>query len=48
LQAIDRARASPIADLLGDIEAWQGGESAQDDICIVAVELTTETGGAGQ
>jgi serine phosphatase RsbU (regulator of sigma subunit) len=43
LQAIDRGRAEPlregIANLLGEIARWQGGERPQDDISILAVEL---------
>jgi phosphoserine phosphatase RsbU/P len=43
LRAIDRVRTKPlqqgITELLGEIEQWQGGESPQDDISILAVEL---------
>src|SRR5687768_5071584 len=47
LRAIDRVRAKPlqqgISELLGEIEQWQGGESPQDDISMLAVELAMPT-----
>ena len=47
LHAIDRVRAKPlqqgITELLGEIEQWQGGESPQDDISMLAVELALQT-----
>jgi phosphoserine phosphatase RsbU/P len=43
LEAIGRGRAEPLglglANLLGEIAQWQGGERPQDDISILAVEL---------
>ena len=43
LEAIGRGRGEPlgegIADLLGEIARWRGGERAQDDSSILAVEL---------
>ncbi len=51
LRALDGARAKPlqqgIAELLEAVEQWQGGESPQDDISILAVELTSGTPDAG-
>ncbi len=51
LRALDGARAKPlqqgIAELLEAVEQWQGGESPQDDISILAVELTRGTPDAG-
>ena len=47
LRAIDRVRTKPlqqgITELLEEIEQWQGGESPQDDISMLAVELGLQT-----
>ena len=44
LDAIDRGRAEPlqqgVALLLGEIARWHGSESPQDDISILAAEIS--------
>jgi sigma-B regulation protein RsbU (phosphoserine phosphatase) len=51
LQAIGRGGAEPlqehVAALLGEVERWRGGASAQDDIAILAVEVSP-LGGRGE
>jgi phosphoserine phosphatase RsbU/P len=48
LEAIGRGRAVPlpegVAALLGEVERWRGAASAQDDISILAVEVSAATG----
>jgi sigma-B regulation protein RsbU (phosphoserine phosphatase) len=48
LQAIGRGRSEPlqegVAALLGEIERWRGAVSAQDDIAILAVEVSAAAG----
>ena len=48
LQAIGRGRSEPlqedVAALLGEIERWRGAASAQDDIAILAVEVSAAVG----
>ena len=52
-EAIGRGRAQPLGDgiamLLDQIAAWQGGTSSQDDISILAVEISSipDSGGPG-
>lgn len=57
LQAIGRGRSEPLQDdvsaLLGEVERWRGAASAQDDITILAVEVSAaadggETGAGNQ
>ena len=44
LEAIGRGRAEPLREgigtLLGEVARWQGGERSQDDISILAVEVS--------
>ena len=48
LEAIGRGRSVPlqesVAALVGDVERWRGAASAQDDISIVAVEVSVTSG----
>lgn len=49
LQTIGRGRSEPLQDdvtaLLVEIERWRGAASAQDDIAILAVEVSAAAGG---
>ncbi len=48
LEAIGRGRTEPlregVAELLGAVERWRGAASAQDDISILAVEMSAAAG----
>jgi sigma-B regulation protein RsbU (phosphoserine phosphatase) len=48
-QAIARGRSEPLQDnvaaLLGEVERWRGAASAQDDVAILAVEISPATNG---
>jgi sigma-B regulation protein RsbU (phosphoserine phosphatase) len=49
LRAIARGRSEPlqenVAALLGEVERWRGAASAQDDVAILAIEVSAATGG---
>jgi phosphoserine phosphatase RsbU/P len=48
LEAIGRGRSVPleesVAALVGEVERWRGAASAQDDISILAVEVSVASG----
>ena len=47
LEAIGRVRSEPLREgvtaLVGEIERWRGGAGAQDDVAVLAVEISAET-----
>ena len=49
--AIDRERSAPlregVAALMEELTRWYGGAKPQDDVSILALEITAEGGGAG-